>query len=285
MEKKAPVPPAEEFAGNEANGNPETHDLLKLRTDDIRVSATYNREPVALEDDRFEVLKHSIATHGQDEPVRVRYVDGAYELIAGHRRLEACRQLGNRVVALLTDVTDERDAELLKWRENAEREDLSAYEKWRLFQSWLDTGLFASQAAIADAIGLTKARLSQIFAIADLPDTVVNALQDRRNIQVKDALKYRRLRKKYEDFDAVIEARARHLDNRDDRQRLDYLLAEPRKVENALTEIEIDTGDGKPCARLIRSPERPPRVRFTTMLSEEQEQQLIGMLRSLFDNN
>jgi len=217
--------------------------------------------------------------------VRVRHVNGTYELIAGHRRLEACRQLGIRVTALLAEVTDERDAELLKWRENAEREDLSAYEKWRLFQTWLDTGLFANQAAIADAIGLTKARLSQIFAIADLPDTVVNALHDRRNIQVKDALKYRRLRKKHQKFDDVIHARARNLDNKDDRQRLDYLLAEPHNTEKSVTEIEIGTDDGKPHAKLIKTPGKPPSVRFTAVLSAEQESRLVEMIRNLFDGN
>ena len=284
VEKESPIPPAKDFVGSdEGKGEPDKHALLELEANDIRISATYNREAVALEDEAFESLKHSIATHGQDEPVRVRFVNGAYELIAGHRRLEACRQLGIRVIALVADVPDEREAELLKWRENAEREDLSVYEKWRLFQTWLETGLFDSQAEIAEAIGLTKARLSQIFALADVPETVTGALQDRRNIQVKDALRYRRLRKKHTNFDDVIRARARNLDGRDDRQRLDYLLAEPRKAEKTVTEIAIVSGDGPPQARLIKTPGKPPSVRFTAALSEEQENRLVEMIKRLFD--
>ena len=102
---------------------------------------------------------------------------------------------------------------------------------------------------------------------------------------MKDALKYRRLRKKHQKFDDVIRARARHLDNKDDRQRLDYLLAEPRNAEKAVTEIEIGADDGKPHAKLIKTPGKPPSIRFTDVLSEEQEHQLVEMIKNLFDRN
>ena len=55
-----------------------------------------------------EGLKNSISKNGQRVPVLVRPLEGdRYNLIYGRRRLEACRELGIKVRAIVTE--DEGD--------------------------------------------------------------------------------------------------------------------------------------------------------------------------------
>jgi ParB family transcriptional regulator, chromosome partitioning protein len=93
---------------------------------DIRPSAHNPRH--ALEG--ITELAASIAEHGLLQAVVVRRVapDG-YELIAGHRRLEAAKALGwTEIAAAVRDETDEQ-AYILTLVENLQREDLSPREE------------------------------------------------------------------------------------------------------------------------------------------------------------
>ena len=84
-------------------------------------------------EDRLEIdvegLRDSISKNGQRVPVLVRPLEGdRYSLIYGRRRLEACRELGIKVRAIVTDLEGDqalRDQLL----ENQERRDLSFIER------------------------------------------------------------------------------------------------------------------------------------------------------------
>ena len=74
-------------------------------------------------------MAESLREYGLLQPVVVRRVDGAYELIAGHRRRAAAKQLGwLQIAAVIRDETDDR-AYLLTLTENLQREDLSPKEE------------------------------------------------------------------------------------------------------------------------------------------------------------
>jgi ParB family chromosome partitioning protein len=63
------------------------------------------------------------------QPVVVRRVNSAYELIAGHRRLAAAKQLGWRQIAAVVRNESDDQAYLLTLTENLQREDLSPKEE------------------------------------------------------------------------------------------------------------------------------------------------------------
>jgi ParB family chromosome partitioning protein len=74
-------------------------------------------------------LAESLRTHGLLQPIVVRRHGAGYELIAGHRRLEAARVLGwTEIAAVVRDETDEQ-AYILTLVENLQREDLSPREE------------------------------------------------------------------------------------------------------------------------------------------------------------
>ena len=76
-----------------------------------------------------EELAESLQAHGLLQPVVVRRRGRGYELIAGHRRLEAARRLGwAEIAAVVRDETDDQ-AYILTLVENLQREDLQPREE------------------------------------------------------------------------------------------------------------------------------------------------------------
>lgn len=124
-------------------------------------------------DDRIQIeiegLKSSIHTHGQRVPILVRPLEGdRFSLIYGRRRLEACRDLGIKVRAIVTEVEGDqalRDQLL----ENQERRDLSFIERALVAAALLD-GDHLNEAertnkGVAEVLNLTEAGVSQLLSV------------------------------------------------------------------------------------------------------------------------
>jgi ParB family chromosome partitioning protein len=172
--------------------------VLMLDPKDILVTEFANRHASSLVDDDPKMLElvRSLQANGQDQPVRVRPApDGAaakYEIVQGHRRLAACLHLdrvtdGGFKIRALLDVAakDARNLVLKMYRENEERFDLSAYEKGVQFQKWIDAGLYETAREIAAEIGVGEATVGKYLAIATLPQFVLDAFTDLREIPVR----------------------------------------------------------------------------------------------------
>jgi len=124
-------------------------------------------------DDRLQIetegLKASISKNGQRVPILVRPLEGErYSLIYGRRRLEACRELGIKVRAIVTEVEGDqalRDQLL----ENQERRDLSFIERALVAAALLEGDhLSASERTnkgVAEILNLTEAGVSQLLSV------------------------------------------------------------------------------------------------------------------------
>mgnify|MGYP003291705692 FL=1 len=74
-------------------------------------------------------LAQSIRENGLLQPISVRRVEDGYELVAGERRLRACKMAKMHTIpAILCDYPDERTA-ALGLLENLQREDLNPFEQ------------------------------------------------------------------------------------------------------------------------------------------------------------
>jgi ParB family chromosome partitioning protein len=88
----------------------------------------------------IDELAASIRAHGLMQPIVVRPVAKGYELVAGHRRLEAVRSLGWTEITAIVRDENEDEAYILTLVENLQREDLTPKEEasaleallWRL---------------------------------------------------------------------------------------------------------------------------------------------------------
>ncbi len=115
----------------------ESGGLIEVDPDTVDPSPLPDRLP---DDDAsaFEALKRSLAEEGQKVPVELRRhpgKPGRYQLVYGHRRWRAARELGIRLKAIVSDL-DDRAMALAQGLENAARQDLSWIEKalfaWRM---------------------------------------------------------------------------------------------------------------------------------------------------------
>jgi ParB family chromosome partitioning protein len=97
-----------------------------IAVDQVRPSARNPRVRL----DGLDELAASLHEYGLLQPVVVRRVPGGYELIAGHRRHAAARDLGwTEIPAIVRDESDDDQAYLLTLTENLQREDLSPREE------------------------------------------------------------------------------------------------------------------------------------------------------------
>ena len=79
---------------------------------------------------RLEELASSIKSHGLLQPVVIRIrPDGAYELIAGERRLRASALAGLEEIPAIVENVSDKDASTFALVENLQREDLNPLEE------------------------------------------------------------------------------------------------------------------------------------------------------------
>jgi len=79
--------------------------------------------------DGIDELAESLRAHGLLQPIVVRRRAAGYQLVAGHRRLEAAKQVGwTEIAAVVREETDDQ-AYILTLVENLQREDLTPKEE------------------------------------------------------------------------------------------------------------------------------------------------------------
>jgi ParB family chromosome partitioning protein len=156
----------------------------------IRRSDWANRDPASFEGASWEEFKDDILKNGGNEvPIRVRPlsepVDGyEFEIIYGHRRHQACLDLGLPVRAQVEDATEHMLFVAMEL-ENRSRKDLSPWEQGMFYAKALDKGLYPSARKLADAIRRDSSGVNKALGIARLPAAVVEAFASPLEIQYR----------------------------------------------------------------------------------------------------
>ncbi len=123
-------------------------------------------------------LKASIDQNGLIQPITVRQIDGAFELIAGERRLRACMELGlERVAAHVLPVSSDVAMMELALIENVQREDLNPVEEAEGYYV-LATTFDMSHEEIAKKVSKKRSSISNALRLLNLPKVVVESLRD-----------------------------------------------------------------------------------------------------------
>jgi ParB family chromosome partitioning protein len=173
----------------------------KLRLVDpstCRMWSGHNRLYDLLTPESCEDLIKSIKAVGRQEMAAiVRPVsDGGpheFEVICGARRHYAVsylREAEHRTdILYLIDIRDLSDEEAFRIAdlENREREDISDYERSRDYSRALETYYQSNKALMAERIGVDRTWLSRFLRIGELPDEVLRAYPDVREIGIRHA--------------------------------------------------------------------------------------------------
>ena len=113
--------------------------------------------------------------------------ESVYEIVAGHRRHLACRELGLPVLAIVVPNLSDSELVVAMHHENHARAPLSPYEYGTMLLSWLDEGIFTSQRRLAESLGCEHTAVSRAIGVAKLPKAVIQAFQSPLDIQYRDA--------------------------------------------------------------------------------------------------
>lgn len=169
--------------------------VLSLDPTAIRRSQWANRDPANFVGETWEAFKEEILNAGGNvEPIKVRRafygktpqdLQQTYELVFGHRRHQACLELGILVKAVVVDSMDDRTLFVEMDRENRVRQNLSAWEQGRMYNNALNAGLFPSIRQMAQELGVNLSNASRSCKLAQLPEEVVGAFSSPLVLQVR----------------------------------------------------------------------------------------------------
>lgn len=144
---------------------------------DLLVEVPGRRRKLTAE--QFGELKSNLAQHPLSTPILVRSLsDGKYELVAGHNRVSAYRELGRKAILANVITVDEREVEFAAFFSNLLSPSLSDFEKYWNFKRLQEiSGL--SRTEISESAGLSKSHVTRIFSFDALPDDAKAALSEK----------------------------------------------------------------------------------------------------------
>ena len=118
------------------------------------------------QENALEELAESIRQHGILQPLSVRRVGTAYELIAGERRLRAAQIAGLTEIPCIVMTMDDRESGMAAMVENLQRQDLDFVEeargisylmdRWSLSQDQIAKIMGKSQSAVANKLRILR---------------------------------------------------------------------------------------------------------------------------------
>ncbi|WP_196189483.1 ParB/RepB/Spo0J family partition protein [Conexibacter sp. W3-3-2] len=155
----------------------------RLQTVAIDKVAPNPRNPrTHFDPEKLQLLAESIAARGVLQPPVARHAnaDGIHILVAGERRLRAAKLAGlTELEIILVDGADD-GAELADaLMENVARQDLSPIEEARAYATLVED-LDITKDEAARRTGVSRSTVSNRIRLLDLPDTVLEYLDDGR---------------------------------------------------------------------------------------------------------
>lgn len=133
----------------------------------------------SVNEEKLGELVASIKKHGIIQPLIVSKNNGAYELVAGERRLEAAKLAGLAKVPVITREVDEQEKLELAIIENIQRHDLNPVEEAYAFQRLADE-FEMSQEEIAEKMGKSRSSVANKLRLLTLPAEIQRALTEEK---------------------------------------------------------------------------------------------------------
>lgn len=144
--------------------------LLEIDPLQCRPWGFHNRHEGWLDKERLGGLIESMGKDGQLQPGLVRKTQDEqypYEIIFGVRRWSACKALGKKFRARITNQDDKACIRLMHF-ENEESRNISPLEKAFAYADQLSLGFYRTQAEFAEDLNMTVRNLSRLLRIANL---------------------------------------------------------------------------------------------------------------------
>ena len=125
-------------------------------------------------------LAESIKAQGVIQPIVVRELSpGRFEIVAGERRWRASQEAGLAEVPVVVRELDDRTVIAMALIENIQREDLNPLEEAQSLQRLINE-FSLTHAEAAEAVGRSRAAVSNLLRLLELPPAIRALLEARR---------------------------------------------------------------------------------------------------------
>ena len=150
--------------------------IEKLPIDQLQPGQYQPRQQ--FEDQALNELADSIRVQGVVQPIVVRLLSAdTYEIIAGERRWRASKIAGLEKVPVVIRQADSQATLAMALKENIQREDLNPIET-AIGLKRLVKEFDLTQQQVADAVGRSRAAVSNLLRLLKLPENIQSALHD-----------------------------------------------------------------------------------------------------------
>lgn len=134
---------------------------------------------ISFDNDKLQELAESIKEHGVFTPILVRKSLNGYELIAGERRLRACKLAGKDTIpAIIVEMNDSQMMEVTLL-ENVQRENLNPIEEANGYYAIMNN-LNYTQDELARHLGKSRAYIANLLRLRRLPEEVQEMVADQK---------------------------------------------------------------------------------------------------------
>ena len=129
------------------------------------------------DEENLQELADSIEVNGVFQPIIVKKSIKGYEIIAGERRVRACKIANiDKIPAIVRDFDDSKMMEIALL-ENLQREDLNAIELGISYKRIMETKGISLE-SLSKIIGKSKGAISQVTSLLRLPENVQQMIID-----------------------------------------------------------------------------------------------------------
>jgi ParB family chromosome partitioning protein len=149
--------------------------ISKININQIQVNPFQPR--FEFDEEALKELSESIKLQGLIQPITVRKVGDAYQLISGERRLRATKMAGiDEIPAYIRTANDQQMLEMALI-ENIQRENLNAIEVALSFQRMIDE-CSLKQEELGDRVSKNRSTITNYLRLLKLPPVIQAAIRD-----------------------------------------------------------------------------------------------------------
>jgi ParB family transcriptional regulator, chromosome partitioning protein len=119
-----------------------------------------------------DALVISIREHGLLQPILIRPIAQGFEIVAGHRRFQACRSLRWRSVPCRIREMSDKQAYELQLTENIQRKSMDPIEEAEAFRRYVIDFGWGGVSELAKKLGMSQEYVSHRIQLLKLPDDI-----------------------------------------------------------------------------------------------------------------
>ena len=141
----------------------------ELEVDIDKIQPNPNQPRTNFKKDDLEELAQSIKKNGLLQPILVRKTGDTYQIIAGERRWQACKNLGMKRVPVRVKEASDDESIILALVENIQRSDLNPIEEAYGYRRMMERGKM-TQSEVAQAVSKGRSTIANALRLLELPE-------------------------------------------------------------------------------------------------------------------